>query len=174
MGRCCTGLSPHCSSPGSRVLWHSEEGRIGLGGQALYVPAASGQEGEQEAQCSPRSALPLPTWLVLLGLAKELPENLCQRQIAAQPLPLANLARVLANRPVEAAGEVFKRESAGSSQRPQRLKTEPRRAYALGVPGPDLPGLQLYCLIRGRLPEVCADMPVPLIGSAPLGSFLWF
>ena len=42
--------------------------------------AASGQQGEQEAQCSPRSALPLPTRLVLLGLAKELPENLWLRR----------------------------------------------------------------------------------------------
>ena len=83
-------------------------------------------------------------------------------------------ARVLANRPLEAAVEVFKRESAGSAQRPHRLKAEPRRAHALVEPGPDLPGLHMYCPIRGRLPEVCADMPVPLIGSAPLGSFPWF
>ena len=50
------------------------------GWPALFVPVASGQEGEQEAQCSPRSALPLPTRLVLLGLAKELPENLWLRR----------------------------------------------------------------------------------------------
>ena len=82
--------------------------------------------------------------------------------------------RVLANRPLEAAGEVFKWESAVSAQRPHRLKTEPSRAHALGEPGPDLPGLHMYCPIRGRLPEVCADMPMPLTGSAPLGSFPWF
>ena len=58
----------------------SEEGRNGVDGQALFVPAASGQEGEQEAQCSPRSALPVPTRLVLLGLANELPENLWLRR----------------------------------------------------------------------------------------------
>ena len=34
-------------------------------------------------------------------------------------------ARVLTNRPLEAAGEVFKRESAGSAQRPHRPKAEP-------------------------------------------------
>ena len=34
------------------------------------VPAASGQQGEQEALCSPRSALPLPTRAVLLGLPR--------------------------------------------------------------------------------------------------------
>ena len=50
------------------------------GWQALFVPAASGQQGEQEAQCSPRSALPRHTRLVLLGLAKELPENLWLRR----------------------------------------------------------------------------------------------
>ena len=62
------------------ALWQSEEGRNMVDGQALFVPAASGQQGEQEAQCSPRSALPLPTRLVLLGLAKELPENLWLRR----------------------------------------------------------------------------------------------
>ena len=41
-----------------------------MNGQALFVPAASGQQGEQEAQCSPRSALPLPTRAVLLGLPR--------------------------------------------------------------------------------------------------------
>ena len=74
------GLSPHCSSPGNRALWQSEEGRNGVDGQALFVPASSRQQGEQEAQCSPRSALPLPTRVVLLVLAKELPENLWLRQ----------------------------------------------------------------------------------------------
>ena len=59
-------------------------------------------------------------------------------------------ARVLANRPLEAAGVVFKRESAGSAQRPHRLMAEPSRAPALGEPGPDLPGLQLYCTMKGK------------------------
>ena len=74
------GLSPHCSSPGNRALWQREEGRNGVYSQAVFFPAASGQQGDQEAQCSPRSALPLPTRLVLLGLAKELPENLWLRR----------------------------------------------------------------------------------------------
>ena len=52
-----------------------EEGRNWLDGQALFVPVASGQQGDKEAQCSPRWALSLPTRLVLLGLAKQLPEN---------------------------------------------------------------------------------------------------
>ena len=47
---------------------------------SLFFPAASGQQAEQEAQCSPRSAQPLPTRLVLLGLAKELPQNLWLRR----------------------------------------------------------------------------------------------
>ena len=41
-----------------------------MNGQALFVPAASGQQGEQEVQCSPRSALPLPSRAVLLGLPR--------------------------------------------------------------------------------------------------------
>ena len=40
-------------------------------------------------------------------------------------------ARVLANRPLEAAGEVFKRESAGSAQRPHSPKAEYSTAPAL-------------------------------------------
>ena len=41
-----------------------------MDGQGFYVPAPSGQQGEQEAQCSPRLALPLPTRAVLLGLPR--------------------------------------------------------------------------------------------------------
>ena len=33
-------------------------------------PAASGQQGEQEAHCAPRSALPLHTQVVLLGFPR--------------------------------------------------------------------------------------------------------
>ena len=73
-------LSPHCSSPGNTALRQREEVRNGVDSQALFVPAASGQQEDQEAQCSPRSALPLPTRLVLLELAKELPENLWLRR----------------------------------------------------------------------------------------------
>ena len=56
--------------PGNIALWQREEGRNRVDGQALFVPAASGQDGEQEAQCSPRSALPVHTRLVLLGLPR--------------------------------------------------------------------------------------------------------
>ena len=59
-------------------------------------------------------------------------------------------ARVLANRPLEAAGEAFKRESAGSAQRPHRLKAEPSRAHVLGEPGTDLPGIHMYCPMKGK------------------------
>ena len=41
-----------------------------MDGQALYGPAASGQQGEQQAHCAPKSDLPLPTWAVLLGLPR--------------------------------------------------------------------------------------------------------
>ena len=51
-------------------------------------------------------------------------------------------ARVLANRPLEAAGEVFQRERAGFAQRHHRPEAEPSTAPSLGQPGPDLPGLQ--------------------------------
>ena len=40
-------------------------------------------------------------------------------------------ARVLANRPLEAPGVVFKRESTGSAQRPNRPKAEPSTALPL-------------------------------------------
>ena len=40
-------------------------------------------------------------------------------------------ARLLANRPLEAAGEVFQRERAGSAQRPQRPEAEPSTAPTL-------------------------------------------
>ena len=82
-------------------------------------------------------------------------------------------ARLLANQPLEAAREIFKRERAGSAQRPHRPKAEPSTAPALGEPGPDLPGLHWYGPMRGRLPQVCADMPLPLTGSARLGRFPW-
>ena len=59
-------------------------------------------------------------------------------------------ARVLADRHLEAAGEVFKRESAGSAQRPHRPKAEPSTAPALSEPGPDLPGLQWYRPMKGK------------------------
>ena len=59
-------------------------------------------------------------------------------------------ARVLANRPLEAAGDVFKQESAGSAQRPQRPKAEPSTAPALGEQVSDLPGLHWYCPMKGK------------------------
>ena len=62
--------------------------------------------------------------------------------------------RVLANRALEAVGEVFKRESAGSAQRPHRAKAEPSTAPALGEPGPDLPGLHWYCPMKGKAATV--------------------
>ena len=63
-------LSPHCRSPGNRALWQREEGRKQVNGQALFGPAASGQQGEQQAHCAPRSALTLSTRAVLLGLPR--------------------------------------------------------------------------------------------------------
>ncbi|RJF56608.1 hypothetical protein D4Z76_09195, partial [Campylobacter coli] len=60
--------SPHCNSPGGRAFWQREEGRKGEDSQALFGPAASGQQGEQGAHSAPRSALPLHTQAVLPGL----------------------------------------------------------------------------------------------------------
>ena len=60
----------HCSSPGARALWQREEGRNGVDDQALFGPASTGQQGEQEAHCAPKLALPLPTLAVLLGLPR--------------------------------------------------------------------------------------------------------
>ena len=60
-------------------------------------------------------------------------------------------ARVLANRPLAAAREVFQRERASSAQRPHRLEAEPSTDAALGQPGPDLPGLQWYCPMKEQV-----------------------
>ena len=71
-------------------------------------------------------------------------------------------ARVLANRPLEGAREVFKRERAGSAQRPHRPKAEPSTAPALGKHGPDLPGLHCYCPMKGKAVKgVCRHAGAP-------------
>ena len=60
------------------------------------------------------------------------------------------LARVLANRHIEAAGEVFKRERAVSAQRTHRPKAEPSTAPAFGEHGQDIPGPHWYCPMKGK------------------------
>ena len=41
-----------------------------MDGQDLFVPAPTGQQGEQQAHGAPKSALPLSTRVVLLGLPR--------------------------------------------------------------------------------------------------------
>ena len=41
-----------------------------MDGQDLFVPAPTGQQGEKQAHCAPKSALPLSTRVVLLGLPR--------------------------------------------------------------------------------------------------------
>ena len=41
-----------------------------MDGQELFVPAPTGQQGEQQAHYSPKLALPLSTRTVLLGLPR--------------------------------------------------------------------------------------------------------
>ena len=41
-----------------------------MDGQDLFVPAPTGQQGEQQAYCNPKSALPSSTRTVLLGLPR--------------------------------------------------------------------------------------------------------
>ena len=62
--------------PRGRALCQREEGRNGVDGQDHFVPASTGQQGEQQAQCAPRTALPLAPGQVSWD-AKELPDNLC-------------------------------------------------------------------------------------------------
>ena len=86
-------------------------------------------------------------------------------------------ARVLANRPLEAAGEVFQRERAGCAQRPHRPGAGPSRAPAPGQPCTDLPGLRgggVTAPPRCRLRGLGQDMPSchPWLihaGAFPLG-----
>ena len=47
-----------------------EEGRNGVDGQAVFGQASTGQQGQQQAHCAPKSALPLSTWAVLLDLPR--------------------------------------------------------------------------------------------------------
>ena len=49
---------------------------------ALFGPAASGQQGEQEAHGNPRSALPLPTEAVLLGLPRSCLTDTCSAELS--------------------------------------------------------------------------------------------
>ena len=71
-------------------------------------------------------------------------------------------ARVLANRPLAAAGEVFQRERAGSAQRSQRPEAEPSTAPTLANLAKTFLASSGTATRRGRLPGVCADMPGPL------------
>ena len=88
--------------------------------------------------------------------------------------PLRELTvKVLANQPLEAAGEFFQRERAGSAQRPHRPKQNPARPLPLANLAQIFLASSGTAPRMGRLPEVCADMPVPLTGSAPLGHFPW-
>ena len=41
-----------------------------MDGQDLFVSAPTGQQGKQQAHCAPKSALPLSTRAVLLGLQR--------------------------------------------------------------------------------------------------------
>ena len=63
-------LSPPCNGSGARDLWQREEESMVVDAHALFGPAASGQQGEQQAHCAPKSALPLSTRTVLLGLPR--------------------------------------------------------------------------------------------------------
>ena len=73
-----------------------------------------------------------------------------------------HLARVIANRPLEAAGEVFKWERAGSTQRLHRPKADHSTAHALDEPGPDLPCLYWYFPMKGKAARgVCRHAHTP-------------
>ena len=65
-GRCRQGVSPH--HQGLEVGWlrHMEGGSKLVDAQGLVRPADSPQQGEKEAHCAPRLALPLHTHAVLL------------------------------------------------------------------------------------------------------------
>ena len=71
-------------------------------------------------------------------------------------------ARLLANRPLEAAGEFFQRERADFAQRPHRPEAEPSWPLVLASLAQTFLASSGPATRRGRLPGVCADMPGPL------------
>ena len=64
-GWCGQGVSPHCQGLEVGGLWQREWGCMWADAQALSRPTASAQQGEKEAHCAPKLALPLHTQAVL-------------------------------------------------------------------------------------------------------------
>ena len=221
-GGCWQGLSPHYQQLELRGPRQREGTSKGLDAQPLLGPAASGQQGEQEGLCDPRSALApshrgdQPSSCLTDSGSPELPAGAGGRNrpvhvvlpwpgsVDPRPGPQAQgqgtgenttpkrfspglgsivrgwreeRARVLANRPLEAAGEVFQRERAGFAQRSHRPGAGPSMAPAPGQPCPDLPGLRgggSTAPPRVRLRGLDSDMPgrppsLILAGAFPLG-----
>ena len=65
-----TGAVPTLKRPRGQSTLSERRGKLRVDTQALACPAASGQQGEQEAHCAPRSAMPRHTQAVLLGLPR--------------------------------------------------------------------------------------------------------
>ena len=83
-------------------------------------------------------------------------------------------ARVLANRPLEAAVEVFELERDGSAQRPHRPETDPARPLPLASLAQNLLASSVTAQCWGKLRGVCPDMPgrLPRLSTSrayPLG-----
>ena len=68
--------------------------------QALFGPAASGQQREQQAHCVPKSAVPLPTQVVLLGLPRSCLTTYGSAELSECEGCMNRLLHVLLNWPV--------------------------------------------------------------------------
>ena len=83
----------------------------------------------------------------------------------------SQLARVLANGPLERGMEAFQPERAGSAQCPHRTEAEPSMDPALGQTCPDLSGLQGYCPMKRHAGGSVSDMLGPLPRLSPATAF---
>ena len=78
---------------------------------------------------------------------------------------------MLANPPLEAAGEVFQGEWAGSTLRPHGPEARSPMAPAPGQPCPDLPGIQGYFPMKWQAAGCVSDIPGRLTRFSPARAF---
>ena len=70
-----------------------------MDGQALFGQAVSGQQREQQAHCAPKSALPLPTRAVVMGLPRSCLTTSGSAELSECAGGMSKLLHVLLNWP---------------------------------------------------------------------------